>query len=342
MFLRGINYDVGTPFRKDELSRPEFDEVAVKKEMEIIKNDLHCNAVRISGYDIQRLSITAEFALQQDLQVYFSPAYIDATTDEVLNYLTECAVAAEKLRNNYQNVIFVVGCEYSLFLKGFIRGDTIYKRMETMLSPWGIVLNIIGLRNSVYRRLNKFLKEAAINIRLHFKGQLSYASGTWEKIDWTIFDIVGIDHYRASYNKSFYVKQLRGYYKFNKPVVNMEFGCCAYRGAEEKGPTGWAITDMDDGKRIIKGEYVRDENVQAKYITDLLDLFEQEKLLGAFVFTFSNPMYRYNNDPRLDLDMASYGIVKPIDNIQNGYMGLPWIPKEAFTRLSHYYDGLKQ
>ncbi|HTK20833.1 MAG TPA: hypothetical protein VL442_15020, partial [Mucilaginibacter sp.] len=205
MFLRGINYDVGTPFRKDELSRPEFDEAAVKKEMEIIKNDLHCNAVRISGYDIRRLSKAAALALEQGLQVYFSPAYIDATTDQALEYLTNCSIAAEKLRSNYNDIVFVVGCEYSLFLKGFIKGDTIYQRMETMFSPLGIILNILGLRNSVYKKLNKFLKEAGIRIRSHFKGQLTYASGTWENIDWSIFDIVGIDHYRASYNKAFYV-----------------------------------------------------------------------------------------------------------------------------------------
>jgi hypothetical protein len=341
MFLRGINYDVGTPFRKDELSRPEFDETAVKKEMQIIKNDLQCNAIRISGYDIQRLSKTAEFALEQGLQVWLSPAYIDATTEQALIYLTDCAIAAEKLRSKYRDVVFVIGCEYSLFLSGFIKGDTIYQRMETMFSPLGIILNILGLRNSIYRKLNRFLKDAATNIKAHFKGQLSYASGTWEKIDWSIFDVVGIDHYRASYNKSFYTEQLQGYYKFNKPVVNMEFGCCAYRGAEEKGPTGWAITETVDGKRVIKGEYVRDESVQAKYLTDLLDIFKQEKLLGVFVFTFSNPMYRYNAAPKLDLDMASYGIVKPVDDIKNGYEGLPWVPKEAFSKLSEYYATLK-
>jgi hypothetical protein len=122
----------------------------------------------------------------------------------------------------------------------------------------------------------------------------------------------------------------------------MEFGCCAYKGAEEKGPTGWAITETVDGKRVIKGEYIRDESVQAKYITDLLDIFKQEKLLGVFVFTFSNPMYRNNDDPKLDLDMASYGIVKPIDNAEEAYKGLPWVPKEAFTKLADYYRNLSE
>ena len=37
MLLRGINYDIGTPFRKDELSRPDFNELIIRKEIEIIK-----------------------------------------------------------------------------------------------------------------------------------------------------------------------------------------------------------------------------------------------------------------------------------------------------------------
>jgi hypothetical protein len=37
MLLRGINYDIGTPFRKGELSRPDFDELVVKKEIAILE-----------------------------------------------------------------------------------------------------------------------------------------------------------------------------------------------------------------------------------------------------------------------------------------------------------------
>jgi hypothetical protein len=51
MFLRGISYDVATEFVKGLLSRENFDEEVIRKEIEIIKNDLNCDAVRISGYD---------------------------------------------------------------------------------------------------------------------------------------------------------------------------------------------------------------------------------------------------------------------------------------------------
>jgi hypothetical protein len=211
--------------------------------------------------------------------------------------------------------------------------------MGTMFSPWGVVLNLLGLRSHVYKKLNRFLRDATTKIKEHFGGQLTYASGTWEKINWDLFDVIGLDHYRASYNKSFYVKQLQGYYKFKKPIAVLEFGCCAYKGADEKGPMGWAITEVINDKRIIKGHCVRDESVQANYISDLLDVLNREELLGAFVFTFSNPAYKYNSNLALDLDLASFGIVKPLEDIKDGsYKSLPWVPKEAFYRLSNYYS----
>jgi hypothetical protein len=340
MFLRGINYDAGTSFRKDELSRPDFDESVIKKEIEIIRNELHCDAIKITGHDVYRLVKTAEFSLEQGLQVWLTPSYIDATNEEALKHLVECAEAAEQLRVKYDRVIFVLGYEYSLFLKGFIKGNTIYDRLGRMFSPFGIIMNLLGLRSGIYRRLNRFLKDAACEVRKHFKGKLTYASGTWEKINWEPFDIVGIDHYRASYNKSFYKKQLEGYYKFNKPVAVLEFGCCAYKGAEEKGPMGWAITETIGGERVIKGSPVRDEGIQADYIIEVLKALKGENIYAAFVFTFINPLYKYNSDPAHDLDMASYGIVKPID--LEAYKGLPWQPKEAFYRLSAYYGELSK
>lgn len=98
MFLKGINYDVGTYFRKGKLSRPDFIEADIKKEIEIIRHELHCDTVRISGYDIHRLIMASGYALEQGLQVWLSPACIDVTSEEALIHLTDCAKAAEKLR----------------------------------------------------------------------------------------------------------------------------------------------------------------------------------------------------------------------------------------------------
>ena len=49
MKRKGINYDVGIEFHHDYISRPKFDAAVMRRELEIIRQDLHCNAVRISG-----------------------------------------------------------------------------------------------------------------------------------------------------------------------------------------------------------------------------------------------------------------------------------------------------
>lgn len=338
MFLRGINYDTGTAFKKGQLSRPDFDEAVIKKEIEIIRNELHCDAIKIAGDDLQRLVIAAEFALEIGSQVWFAPSNLEATKEEALVHFTECAKAAEKLRLKYGHVIFIAGFELSLFMKGFIRGETLYDRLHNFFNMRNMILNALGFKKKMHRELNLFLSEMVKNVKQHFKGQISYSAGTWEHIDWDVFDIVGVDHYRARFNKSSYQKELQKYYRFNKPVAVMEFGCCAYKGADDAGPMGWAISEEVDGKKAIKAGIIRDESVQAKYITDLLGIFKQEKVVAAFVFTFVNPAAKYNADPRFDFDLSSYGIVKPVD--EDGYRGLPWVPKEAFYKLGEYYNEL--
>ena len=50
--------------------RPVFDPLVVHRELEIIRNDLHCNAVRICGRDIDRLSRATEDAFTDGLEVW--------------------------------------------------------------------------------------------------------------------------------------------------------------------------------------------------------------------------------------------------------------------------------
>ncbi len=69
---KGINYDVGDVL-EGFLMRPTFDAEFVHRELAIIKNDLHCNAVKICGLDLDRLMTTAEDALKQGLEVWLAP-----------------------------------------------------------------------------------------------------------------------------------------------------------------------------------------------------------------------------------------------------------------------------
>lgn len=92
MQRKGINYDVGIELK--HITRPIFDIGVVHHELEIIKNDLHCNAVRIVGTDIDRLITAAEDALKQGLEVWLSPQCPEKGAQETLDYIVTCAAAA--------------------------------------------------------------------------------------------------------------------------------------------------------------------------------------------------------------------------------------------------------
>jgi hypothetical protein len=76
----GVIYDVGQVFGRGAISvrtRPTFDTTTTQRELEIIKNDLHCNAVRIVGRDVDRLITATEAALEQGLEVWLSPSLFE-------------------------------------------------------------------------------------------------------------------------------------------------------------------------------------------------------------------------------------------------------------------------
>ncbi len=115
----GITYDTGF-FNAGVSTHEPFDPEVVKREMRIIHDDLHCNAVRITGGNADRLEIAAIHAADASLEVWFSPFTCDLTTDELLDFLTDCAERAERLRRQGAEVVFVTGAELSLFTVGFL------------------------------------------------------------------------------------------------------------------------------------------------------------------------------------------------------------------------------
>src|SRR5258708_4123563 len=117
MKRKGVNYDVGIEFSSDYVSRSLFDAQIIYRELEILQHDLHCNAVRISGTAIDRLVIAAEYALKLGLEVWFSPHLLEKSEQETLDYTLQCAIAAEKLRQQWPDLLFVLGCELTLFMQ---------------------------------------------------------------------------------------------------------------------------------------------------------------------------------------------------------------------------------
>jgi hypothetical protein len=105
MNRKGVSYDVGRVMGINW--RPIFDPQVVHRELEIIKNNLHCNAVRICGLGIARLMAAAEDALKQGLEIGLSPEMWDESQRETLDYIAQAAKVAETLRQRWpENLVF--------------------------------------------------------------------------------------------------------------------------------------------------------------------------------------------------------------------------------------------
>lgn len=322
MNRKGVCYDVGRVL-EGSLQRPKFDSKTVHRELEIIKNDLHCNSVRIQSLDIDRLKMAAEDALKQGLEVWFSPEMFENGQEETLGYLVNAASVAESLRREYPKIFLSLGSELTLFMQGILEGKNL---MERMSNPSFLENVRAGKHN---KPLNDFLARANAAVREVFQGKVTYFSLPFERVEWGFLDFVGVDLYRDSMMQDMYHKMLGSSLMHGKPVVIGEFGCCTYQGAEKLGGQGWAIVfgmmadylgdkvkpppGISDLLKIltrVDGHYVRDEGLQARELTDQLGVLDAAGVDGAFVFTFVSPLSHYNEDPRFDSDMPSYSLVR--------------------------------
>ena len=129
MNRKGVCYDVGLVMGMNW--RPHFDPKTVHRELEIIKNDLHCNAVRIRGLDINRLMVASEAALDVGLEVWFSPEMWDKSPEKTLKYVVKAAVVAEQLLQRYpERLVFSVGSELTLFMREIVKGRNFMARIK--------------------------------------------------------------------------------------------------------------------------------------------------------------------------------------------------------------------
>lgn len=330
MKWNGVCYDVGRVMMGEQW-RPTFDPSMVHRELEIIKRDLHCNAVRICGFDLDRLLTATEDALTQGLDVCLSPEMWDKGPEETLDYLVKAAAAVEPLHRSFPQHLFLsVGSELTLFMQGFVEGNNI---MERIGHPAFWQQMQAGSHN---KPLNAFLTSASEAVRQVFHGEVTYFSVPLEIVDWNLFDFVGVDLYRETRIKDAFGGIVKRYLAHHKPVIIGESGCCTYQGAEDAGGKGWAIFDPQNPLQL-NGDYVRDEGLQAREIVDVLHIFDSVGVTGAFVFTFVAPILPFDADPKYDRDMASYSLVKSFVHTHGTtYPEMPWEPKESFRAVARY------
>ncbi len=95
MKRKGVNYDVGRVL-EGHLMRPTFDAKVAHRELEIIEDDLHCNAVKIQGLDIERVMAAAEDTLKQGLEVWLAPEMFERSQEETFDYTVKAAAACAR------------------------------------------------------------------------------------------------------------------------------------------------------------------------------------------------------------------------------------------------------
>jgi hypothetical protein len=345
MRIKGVNYDVGTVMGVNW--RPDYDPTVVQRELKIIKNDLHCNAVGISGKSIKRVVLTAEAAIDEGLEAWLNPSgWDDKPPAPTLAYIAEAARASQPLHERHPGkVVLSIGSEFTLFTQGIIPGRSLRQRASTVLKTDVIKT---GTHN---QPLNAFLGKAVAEVRKVFSGRVMYRSLVWEDVDWSNFDIIGVDHYWAERIQDQYVEMVKPLFTHGKPVINTGFGF----GTTTAPVTGMLATlgDLPFFRILLHqqpviGRFIkpqlkvvneRDEALQAERLVNNLKLLDEAGFTGAFMDTFILPTYPYSDTPKYDLDRASSNLVKYFENGRRGttYPDMTWEPKEAFRAVADYY-----
>jgi hypothetical protein len=326
--VRGIGYDAGVLYEKSFDSNPFFTEQNARRDFRAIREELGCDAVLIMAGYPERLAVAGRLAADEGLAVWLQPRPFDRPVQELREAVRAAALVAEGLRTDGAVAGLVVGCELTLSTPGMLPGPTFWSRGMLLT----VTFPLLPLANL---RLRRLLGDLVRDARERFAGPVSYGAGDWERPDWSIFDVVGADRYRDARNAAWFEGDLSALveeaWTHAKPVYVFEFGTCTYRGASAKASTAAGVLRGREELTVPRG-LVRDEQEQADYLIDLLDVFDRVGVAGSFVWGFSEPALTTSDEPGRDLDLASYGIVA-------AHADGTWSPKRAYRALADRYRG---
>ncbi|MDX2974035.1 hypothetical protein [Kribbella solani] len=330
--LKGVAYDTGGG--RDEDSRAYWRARVVRNEIHAIRDRLHASWVSVYGSDVRRLIGTAKVVLDAGMTVSIQPRSFDEPQVAALEKLRKVAVKAERLRRRYDNeVILVIGCEFMLFTPDIAMGATFAERVAYLSRP---DLDRVALQ----RRFQAFCAKMVKVARDNFNGRITYgAASDLEQVDWSRFDIIGLDYYSYHANRAGHTKELARFRRWNKPILILEFGCCTFTGAAKVGGMGWGIVDYSGDVPVIPPQYVRNEQEQADHLSNMLGVFASEGFLGASPYTFISPdaPHRPHDRPH-DEDIAAYSLCKVHrSDDANPASRYHWRPKKSFHAVSRIY-----
>ena len=332
----GVTYDTGFTNCGTTTHEP-FDADVVAEDMRIIRDVLRADAVRITGGVADRLETAARHAAAVGLEVWYCPFTNDLTSEELLDFVLDAADRAERIRRDGADIRFLTGSEISLMTIGLMPGRTLTERAAVLADP----ARVREIMPDVQRRTAALLARAVAGTRARFGGLIGYASLPMEAIDWTPFDFIATDAgYRDAHNAADLPGSLATMTSHGKPFAVTEFGCAAFTGAADRGSRSDIISyDERSGRAVGLTEVVeRDEDEQAAYLLDLLEVYDTAGVDTAFVYTFASRHLPTSENPDEDLDLGSFGIVTVLPKGTTGstFPGMPWEPKAAFTALAEY------
>ncbi len=241
MRANGICYDTGF-LRPGSNSRRRFDSGLVRRELTVIRDDLHCDAVHLTGGDPERLELAARHAADLGLEIWFSPYPLELGTEEMLRLFADCAERAERIRRRGAEVVFVTGVELSVMNQGFLDGADTEERLTWLLADPELRADRMATAST---RVNAFLRDAVTVVRERFHGSITYAAIPFEGVDWSPFDFVTYELIRSAEVADRFREGVRGLTAQRKPVAVTGFGTATWRGAGEVAPRSMEVLEND-------------------------------------------------------------------------------------------------
>ena len=326
MRVFGMNYDTGFVSAGSTTHEP-FDPATVREDLRVIREELHCDAVRVTGGVQDRLELSARLAAEAGLEVWYCPFTNGLDRDGLRAFVLDGAERAERLRRSGAPVVYLTGSEIALFTDGFLPGRDLTQRVAALKDPLRMREAVAAGRAAV----RGFLAEVVPLVRERFGGPIGYASVPLDDVDWAPFDLIASDGgYRDATTAAAFPRSLAAAVGQGKPYAVTEFGCCTFRGAAEVAGATEPVTFDEHGRAAtLTAALERDEQGQARYVLDLLRDYEAGGVEAAFVYTFANRHLPTTADPALDFDLAARGIVRVRPDGT-------WTPKAAFHALAAY------
>ena len=293
----------------------------MKEHLFVIKNELGCNGIRITG-DIDEISYKcAEMAIDLGYEcIVLSPFWINYTPEDTVSRMVYFSKDAEKLREKHDGVLLNLVEEPSTTPRGILDDSPSWKVRTGMIPQkykdprW-------------HKRYQKFLEDL-IDASKHFNGKrlIGFGSWEWETAEWRDLDIeiVGDSHYWypnygdwSNPNNS-YITHMNSVRVFGKPYYITEWGSCTYKGAWERGADAWRDA------MSMSAPYNEEEQVNA--IERYAQMFNNANKVDAiFLFEFwTNQSFPYAP--------LMYEIIKPEHSNS-------WSRKKAFHMYKSYVKG---